>query len=1319
MSEEEERVVAIKYLSEFYSVKARIAGAERAVADPSTSLEFQIQGYVLWGNQLHFAGKYSAALTSYLEAWNLLPKLFFPLWSAQSTLLDAGALVRVDLSAQLAESSVNLLRFRDAAGPMAAVAASVQAPFELVKLNRAATGVSEASEVYSSALAVYQSGDLGTAREFAERALKAAGDDIGAQADAFTLMGAIETSEGNLDGAQGRLKTAQSLYESSGRQDGAAAAQHNLGVAFTRAGNVEEGGRFFAASASQVPFDPGWTVTHSLNPGIAAVNRPLGEGALPLMLKTQTGTWSVVDAGTSAQVKSQATVFTGSTATQLDLNAGAAEIQNKLLQPRIAADSLAELETHYWVATQFVAYLTHVAGFILPVALGDTYAALGDDASASTYYLKARDYAFLNATIERPMLWRRLAAIHLRRGNRLYRDRDNAGAQAEFENILRIRADGSFELTGPLYSGGFSALAAEHLAFLNSPDRRGFNEMDYARRIILVDANSSLSRLLANINYLGFPEDIVPIHSWRYLQNVARYFANHASQSERSYISFKEAAEKEEFTRLALEQAVDAQEAAVDVELTRLRAAQEQVDAALAALNHANTRLTNARTQRDQYAALSGKLAAIEEIVSFTNAAGLDTDIRINQNWAAQLGISAGTYDPAILLQLLTRARTRLTQQYEIANLNRQISEMTAAVVVAQRQVDVARAMRDVAEAQLEAAELKLDQAEAQLEHFNAQEFTPELWDNLAQAQREISARYLDWAIGSAFLMERAFEYDYDTDVNRIRFDYARNELNGLLAAEFLVADIDAFTFERVVETEKQVPIKIGIPLADRYPSQFRSFQQNGRLDFEILLQDVDVLHPGTCVRKLRRIEVIVEGLIGPRGLNGTLTNSGITYDRSRAGDRKARVQKPETMVLSQFDLRHDGFVFTVDEEVLALFENAGPAGGWILDFPLDSNDVDFRAITNIHFILYYDAFYSASAADLVRAEIAATAIFQQTIGLSLRHQFPDEFFALRDTGIVTFALGSEFIQFNHSNPRVRDFYLQIQSEAVSSEDLVVRVATAGGFDGTDTTDATGVIATGTATEPLNGLRGGPLGDTWTIEIPAGPNGAAFDAGFAWDRVSNLILMIDYDYTPRGRQAMTETFSADPIDKFDVVDDPGALTDAPSAWAWDAATRRVVQTSNIHDPTGPGNLNTSPARPGTYLVHKTDANWPVLDKFILRCSMNSGDTDGIGLVFRYQDVDNFYFFLVDSRRNYRRLGKKVAGAFQELQTPALDTAQGFTADEDMEVTVSVSGGAFNVYVNGNAILRGQDSSIASAGRVGFYAWANTAARFSSLEVREI
>ena len=211
----------------------------------------------------------------------------------------------------------------------------------------------------------------------------------------------------------------------------------------------------------------------------------------------------------------------GRQAIQINLHDGGVNaLETELLAPRVNATTLAELETHYWEFTQFISYLAHVGGFILPLALGDTYFALGDYGRASMYYIKVRDYRFLNQTIEKPVIWNKLAHTYLQWGNRLYRDQNITDARSQYEKIVKI-VNGAFELSGSLYEGGFSTLMDQTLAFLESADRLTFDQIEYNRRVLILDALGKRNEILNGINYLGFPENIIPIQSWRYLQNAA------------------------------------------------------------------------------------------------------------------------------------------------------------------------------------------------------------------------------------------------------------------------------------------------------------------------------------------------------------------------------------------------------------------------------------------------------------------------------------------------------------------------------------------------------------------------------------------------------------------------------------------------------------------------------------------------------------------------------------------------------------------------------------------------------------------------------
>ncbi len=1319
-----------RYLCEFYSYRGWSLRDPRVVAHPGTATEVAIQIAIANGNQAAALGQYARALHHYLDAWGLLPKLVVKIFPDLAVRVHELELLKVDLGRHLMEASAQIMKLRDVVGPEEPIIAPVEPPGALVEIaERSGASFNLADHFYQVGSTLAKAGADDAAEAFITRTLELAGNDVRLQASGRAVIASIALKRGDPGRAREALTSALEITERTGDRQGAAAMRHNLGVAFTMSGQAEEAGRIFADASIAAPSSRGWHVTHTANPGIASVTRPAGADGLRLLATDVGGGWTEMASGVSKQPAAFKDVVRADRSVRVDLQGdGAAEIEARVLQPRIGAASLKELEPHLYALPQFVSYLAHVSGFVLPLALGDTYFAMGDYSRAEQYYVRVRDYAFLNEAIERPMVWRKLARTYVQWANRLYRDRDMPGARAKYEQVVRI-VPGGFELTGPLYTNGFAPLVAETLAFLNAPDRRAFGGMDYGRRLVILEARANLNQILNGINYLGFPEEIIPIHSWRYLQNLARYFANQASQAERSYISFKDSAEKEAFTRLALEQAVDAQAAAVEVERRRVSAALEQRRAAMLSADLATTRLANAEAQRTDFNSVSHQLAARDEVIAAANAASSNASIFISYDWAKTLGLddarkgwesgaTSVTMKAHGLVQLLTRSRSKISRDYELRNMGRQIKEMQGAKAVADAQVAVAGKMLDVAVAQQELAELRMEQAQAQLSFFDAQEFTPELWDNLAQAQREISRRYLDWAIGAAFLMERAFEFEYDTDVNRIRFDYTRSELNGLLAADFLLADIDSFSFDRLLETEKLVPAKVIVSLADRFPFQFRQqFQRTGRLDVEISLEDFDRLHPGAHLHKLRRVEVVVEGLVGARGMHGTLSNSGISYYRDRQGTRRIRAQKPETLLLSRFDLRHDGFVFTSEEDVLAVFENSGVASGWILDFPPGSNDIDYAAIGNIHLVFYFEAFHNERVANAVRADLAATAVREYSLGLGLRYQFPDEFFAFQDTGEVTFTVDNAYLPFDHTEAHVTELHVMIQTSGAPAPPGLVGSVAAGGVTADQPLDVNGMVGTGGGAEPLNVFRGTALAATWTVRIDRAANEPLFAAGFAWEQVGNIFVFAEYTYTPRGQVERAVDVAQDPLPSFDVVDDPQATEDAPSAWAYEAGDRRIVQTSNIHGPAGALNLNTDPDKPGTYLVWQTAAGERPLSDVLVRCRLASGATGGIGIVFRYQDVDNFYFFLMDALRGYRRVGKKLGGVFQELATPAVDTANGYVVDQEYDIRVGAVGDAVKVFIDGVEALRGRDISLVAPGRVGFLSWGNTQARFLALSVQ--
>ncbi len=183
--------------------------------------------------------------------------------------------------------------------------------------------------------------------------------------------------------------------------------------------------------------------------------------------------------------------------------------------------------------------------------------------------------------------------------------------------------------------------------------------------------------------------------------------------------------------------------------------------------------------------------------------------------------------------------------------------------------------------------------------------------------------------------------------------------------------------------------------------------------------------------------------------------------------------------------------------------------------------------------------------------------------------------------------------------------------------------------------------------------------------------------------------------------------SALALPAFDIVDDVKATKATPSAWAYDPATARFTQTSGIWG----GTRTSSPNKPGSYLLL---ARGPFKD---LRFAATLGSTGAgaIGMVFRYEGPEDFYFFLLGGDPGYRLLGRKAGGSFATVA----EADGGRTPGTAHHVVLTAQGAQFSVTVDGGAPLTGHDTAHAGPGRAGFMSHNDAHGFFSVGELSEL
>ena len=197
--------------------------------------------------------------------------------------------------------------------------------------------------------------------------------------------------------------------------------------------------------------------------------------------------------------------------------------------------------------------------------------------------------------------------------------------------------------------------------------------------------------------------------------------------------------------------------------------------------------------------------------------------------------------------------------------------------------------------------------------------------------------------------------------------------------------------------------------------------------------------------------------------------------------------------------------------------------------------------------------------------------------------------------------------------------------------------------------------------------------------------GSSFDDVVVEDLNSGAILL-SKDFNDSSRRGWT------------LIDE--GTTGGPSQWS--AASGALVQTSKIGS-SDAGAL-------GTFALY-TQRPWK---DYQASFTMKSNDDDRLGLMFRYQDSDNFYRFVWNKGTPGRRLLKKENGLYKILAEDAVP----YTTGQSYGIAIKAQGSALSVTVDGKQIFAATDTSFAS-GSIAFYSSHNSASRFDNLLVEDI
>ncbi|MEE8155195.1 MAG: hypothetical protein V3T53_09615, partial [Phycisphaerales bacterium] len=157
----------------------------------------------------------------------------------------------------------------------------------------------------------------------------------------------------------------------------------------------------------------------------------------------------------------------------------------------------------------------------------------------------------------------------------------------------------------------------------------------------------------------------------------------------------------------------------------------------------------------------------------------------------------------------------------------------------------------------------------------------------------------------------------------------------------------------------------------------------------------------------------------------------------------------------------------------------------------------------------------------------------------------------------------------------------------------------------------------------------------------------------------------DITVTDGGGVVLNENFDDGDMLGWTIVDE-GTLSGVPSNWLMlaDVVGFRVTQTTNIYGPNF-----TDIGREGTF------AYWdaaPALQwaNYTVEATLHTTDNDGVGLMFYYTDLDNYYKVDFDIQRNFYKIFRMLDG-----QETTLAVMAGTHPDDvDFDVCVNINNG---------------------------------------------
>ncbi|MEJ2248159.1 MAG: neuraminidase-like domain-containing protein [Candidatus Lokiarchaeota archaeon] len=388
------------------------------------------------------------------------------------------------------------------------------------------------------------------------------------------------------------------------------------------------------------------------------------------------------------------------------------------------------------------------------------------------------------------------------------------------------------------------------------------------------------------------------------------------------------------------------------------------------------------------HAGIGSKIADALKIAS----SALDKSSKISDTGAALSGLMAGYY----------RRSEEWKLQKDLAS--KELEQIDAQIIAAKAKVEIAKYDLENHEEQIKNAE--------EIDSWMKRKFTnKELYSWMVSQISTIYFQSYQLAYDMAKRAEEAYKFELGIrDSNFIQFGYWDSLKKGLLAGEKLFYDLNRLELAFVDQNKREYEITKTISLAFTDPLALLELKETGQCTFTIGENLFDYDYPGHYMRRIKTISLTIP--CNKPSYNNINCKLSMTRNTIRikdgvpgegkylsTGDGDLRFVDNfaalQSIVTSQANNDSGLFQLNFSDERYLPFEGAGVDSSWLLEMPIQSNDIDFASISDALITISYTARDGGpilrKEAEIAREMVSGTQKSELVRMLSVKYVFPEQ----------------------------------------------------------------------------------------------------------------------------------------------------------------------------------------------------------------------------------------------------------------------------------------------------------------------------------------